>query len=340
MNHVASALFSTPLGAFFLGAGATLGVVSSGLSLIFFFRLRHKSLLLFSITILLSYMILGLLNRDPTQVFDVGADPIYLRLVEVVTGFAGYFFYRLVLSAFPPHPSRSHLPVSVLSATFLLAVVARGMAIVMMTDPVIRFASLTTGCFEITTIAYVLTHPISTRSMLLNKAGCCLFSLGVMIYPLTRAGVISPLPSSKYGPFITLGTLSIISIGWLFALVEYLRERIERAEMAPLKNMARAFIQLRDLMNTPLQVIEFSMSLLPEEIRKNRLTLDRIEHALSQLRTINVALTRYEKDVDWEQQDDFLDIASISKEGPKETADEIQPRSADAMVSKRPLSSH
>lgn len=311
MNQVASSLFSTSFGAFFLGAGAMMGIVSSGLSLIFYFRLRHKALLHFAITILLAYIVLGMLNRDPQQVFDVGAHPFYLRLIQVVTAAGGYFFYSLILAAFPPHPSRSHLPISTLNAVFFLALVARAVATIVMTDATIRFASLTTGIFEITTIAYVLSHPISTRSMLLNKAGCCLFSLGLMIYPLTRAGVLPPMPSSSYGPFITLGTLSIVSAGWLFALVEYLRERIERAEMASLKNMARAFIQLRDLMNTPLQVIELAMALLPPELREREMPLDRIDRALSQLRTINVALTRYEKDVDWEQEDDFIDIASI-----------------------------
>lgn len=321
MNPVASSLLSTTLGAVFLGASLALGLVSSGLSIIFYFRLKHRSLLHFALTILISYFVLGTLNRDPMQIFDVGADPLNLRFIQVITAAGGYFFYRLVLSAFPPHASPSQLPVSFFKGFFFLAVFARVIILFSMNETTIRFASLTTGCFELITIAYVLSHPISTRSMQLNKAGCCLFSLGLMVYPLTRAGILPAMPSQKFGPLIMLGTLSVVSTVWLFALVEYARERLEEAEMASLKNMARAFIQLRDLMNTPLQTIEFSMSLLPDDFRKDNLPLERIDHALSQLRSVNVALAKFEKDVDWEQEDNFFDISEISENSPEKRAD-------------------
>lgn len=323
MNQVASALFSTPLRAVFLGASLALGFVSSGFSFIFFLKLRHRSLLYFSLTILASYSVLGLLNRDPLDVFDVGGDPVVLRLIQVVTAAGGYAFYCLVLSAFPPHPSTSRIVFNMFRGFFALAIFGRAVALVALNEPAIIFSSLTTGIFEVVAIAYVLSQPVSTRAMRLSKVSCCLFCFGLMIYPLTRAGVLPPLPSREYSPFIQLGTISIVSTVWLFALVEYARERIEQAEMASLKNMARAFIQLRDLMNTPLQTIELSMSLLPDDLRKDNMLLTRIAHALSTLRTINVALARYEKDVDWEQEDNFLDITNVS-EGDHELNDDSQ----------------
>lgn len=316
MNEVAYSLFSTPLRALFLGASLALGFVSSGFSLIFFFRLKHRSLLYFSLTILASYFVLGLLNRDPLQVFDVGGDPFLLRFIQVVTAGGGYAFYLLVLSAFPAQRSSSRLLFNLFRVSFFLAILGRAITFALLNEPAIRFSSFTTGCFELVTIAYVFTYPVSTRALRLNKVGCCLFSFGLMIYPMTRAGVLPPMPTREYSPFISLGTLAIVSTLWLFALVEYARDRLERAEMASLKNMARAFIQLRDLMNTPLQTIELSMSLLPDELRKENIPLSRIDHAMSTLRSINTALARYEKDVDWEQEDNFLDLSNLSETPP------------------------
>jgi hypothetical protein len=53
-------------------------------------------------------------------------------------------------------------------------------------------------------------------------------------------------------------------------------------------------------MNTPLQVIEFSIDLLRNSKGAPKPTIDRIDRSLQHLREINSVLVQHEKEIDWQ----------------------------------------
>ena len=86
-------------------------------------------------------------------------------------------------------------------------------------------------------------------------------------------------------------------------LIEVVRERFEAVKASAAQNVARAVMELRDLLNTPLQTIEFSLALIAEEKAGSTPLLSRIQKALHQMQLINESMVRYEKDVDWHRLD-------------------------------------
>lgn len=310
MNPVLLYLASTPKTAFFMGLCLALGLTSSILSIGFFTVLRHKALLYFGITMMLAYIVIGLMNQDPRHLLDVGSDPVLLRFMHAVAAVALYFYYLLVRSAFSPRPMPRKLDVTFRAVTILM-LVSRGLIVAFPINFVIRIGSYTSIAFFLATMVFTVCSPASIRSLRLAKLGCCLFSAVLMLYPLIRAGIIRPIFSETTLPFLLVGNLATFSTLWLTGLVEFARELMNQAEAKSLRNMAHAFIQLRDLMNTPLQTIEMSSAFL-RDIRMDSTekspTLDRIDRALMQMQNINAALTKYERNVDWEQTENFFEM--------------------------------
>ena len=71
-----------------------------------------------------------------------------------------------------------------------------------------------------------------------------------------------------------------------------------------MRQLAKSFLRLRDLMNTPLQIIEFSTDILRSKNLQDEAILVRIENAVESLKDLNAELTRYEKDSDWSLEGD------------------------------------
>lgn len=100
------------------------------------------------------------------------------------------------------------------------------------------------------------------------------------------------------------------AFGGFAALVYRLRmlalnQEFERlkAEAAAVRHFATVFLRVRDLMNTPLQVLEFSAAHLKGTNAQKDLAFESIERALQHLNDLNVVLKQYEDKIEWTPED-------------------------------------
>ena len=129
------------------------------------------------------------------------------------------------------------------------------------------------------------------------------FSLGALLQfefffpPEIKAWVAAEEP----WPILAFGLGGALALVYRFrrAQLEQEMARIQAQKLA-IKQLADAFLNIRDLMNTPLQVIEFSIDLLRDSNGPSKPTIDRIDRSLQRLREINAVLVQHEKEIDWQ----------------------------------------
>lgn len=151
-----------------------------------------------------------------------------------------------------------------------------------------------------------------------TKLGCLLvgilapsfFSGTATIAMLAGSAVVqwmtfSPLLQEKIAFGEPYATLAFAMTGF-GALVYRLRvialtEEYERlkAEAAAVRHFAGVFLRVRDLMNTPLQVLEFSSAHLKGANAHRDLAFESIERALKHLKELNSMLKQYEDKIEW-----------------------------------------
>jgi len=104
-------------------------------------------------------------------------------------------------------------------------------------------------------------------------------------------------------PWATLafGLAGVLSLVYRFRRIQLEQEvaRIQAQSFA-IQRLASAFLNIRDLMNTPLQVIELSTGLLRNRNQPPKPLLDRIERSVESLREINGVLVEHEKEIGWQ----------------------------------------
>jgi hypothetical protein len=72
--------------------------------------------------------------------------------------------------------------------------------------------------------------------------------------------------------------------------------------------VARAFLAVRDLANTPLQTITSATAALRAQLPEaQRATLDRIDRALAQLHELAAVLREHEQHMDWKPGEEAID---------------------------------
>jgi hypothetical protein len=102
-------------------------------------------------------------------------------------------------------------------------------------------------------------------------------------------------------PLLAFALAAVFALVYRFRRVE-LEQEIARiqAQSFGIKQLANAFLNIRDLMNTPLQVIELSIELLRKSNDADNQVIDRIEHSMQRLREINSVLVQHEKQIEWQ----------------------------------------
>jgi hypothetical protein len=174
----------------------------------------------------------------------------------------------------------------------------------------IQLASVSSVLFFWALAFYVITAASTKKWATLFKIGSCIGVIGISSYPIARLGIL-PFSNPELNiTYILVITFTIFSLYCLLALLELGREHLDKLEKASLRNMARAFIQLRDLMNTPFQTLELSIKLLQDRCPEEALTLQRMEKSLAVLRKVDASLAEYEQSVDWENTDSFINLKS------------------------------
>jgi hypothetical protein len=110
-----------------------------------------------------------------------------------------------------------------------------------------------------------------------------------------RVASIEPWPILAFG----LGGILALIYRFRQAQLEQELARIQ-AQHSAIKEVADAFLNIRDRMNTPLQVIEFSVNGLRNSNDVPRTLLDRIERSAQSLKQINAAMVEREKELEWQ----------------------------------------
>ncbi|HEX4997028.1 MAG TPA: hypothetical protein VFY29_02315 [Terriglobia bacterium] len=107
-------------------------------------------------------------------------------------------------------------------------------------------------------------------------------------------------PSEPW-PMIAFILAGVLALVYRFRHVQ-LEQEIARtqAQNFAIKRLASAFLNIRDLMNTPLQVIELSVDLLRQAREPAAPALDRIDRSVQNLREINSVLVQHEKEIEWQ----------------------------------------
>lgn len=84
-----------------------------------------------------------------------------------------------------------------------------------------------------------------------------------------------------------------------------------KAERRALDDLARIFLGLRDLTNTPIQSIELTSRLLETEHLTPIEGAQHLERSLIRLRELSQILTSYERDVNWEETRPSFDAMTL-----------------------------
>lgn len=159
-----------------------------------------------------------------------------------------------------------------------------------------------------------------------------IFAVALLAPPILWVGIVSialfagsaALQFLTFPPEVRLrspGELWVLLIYGVFgvAVLVYRLQRLdsERARLraesdaAAMRRVARSFMALRDLANTPLQTLVVAVALLREEHPELEPTLERMERALSRLRESTELLSRYDQHLRWDPSDTSFDPVEI-----------------------------
>jgi len=107
--------------------------------------------------------------------------------------------------------------------------------------------------------------------------------------------------ASEPWPMLAFALAGVLALVYRFRRVQLEQEvaRIQADNFA-IRQLAYAFLNIRDLMNTPLQVIDLSVGLLRRSNDPNKLIIDCIDHSMHRLREINAVLVQHEREIDWQ----------------------------------------
>ncbi len=102
-------------------------------------------------------------------------------------------------------------------------------------------------------------------------------------------------------PILAFGLAGVFALVYRFRRTQ-LEQEIARvqAQNVVISGLANIFLNIRDRMNTPLQVIELSVGLLRNSNQHSGPILDRIDRSVERLREINSVLVRHEREIEWE----------------------------------------
>jgi hypothetical protein len=111
----------------------------------------------------------------------------------------------------------------------------------------------------------------------------------------------SQVADAEPWPLVAFALAGVLALVYRFRRAQLEQEiAYVEAQSFAIKRLANAFLNIRDLMNTPLQVIELSIDLLRKSNHGNKPVIDRIDHSMQMLREINSVLVQHEKEIEWQ----------------------------------------
>ncbi len=313
MNSLLGSLLLTTESSVILGFSLAICVLACLLCISFYFKFRHQSLLNLSLAIFAFQFMMVMYDHMPAQFSTLQNEPILKRLTHFSGGLIVYAFYQLFVSAFQPFPAFKFVTSRFYKTLVITALSIRFAGIVYPTVVLFRMASLANIIFYVTTLILCIRYKSKNTSTLMLRIGCGIGVVGLSVYPLIRTGIISSHYLWGINNYILIFTITLFSIFSLVGALELGRDYLDRAEKASLRNMARAFIQLRDLVNTPFQTIDLTVQLIRQRHPEEDAAIQKIENSLETLRRVDAALAKYEASVDWEQTENFIEVDPLVK---------------------------
>jgi len=112
--------------------------------------------------------------------------------------------------------------------------------------------------------------------------------------------VKTSMDTAEPWPIFAFGLAGVLALVYRFrrAQLEQKFARVQAQNFA-IKQLASAFLNIRDLMNTPLQVIELSTRILRDPSASQKSVIDNIDRSVQSLREINSVLVQHEKEIEW-----------------------------------------
>jgi hypothetical protein len=133
-------------------------------------------------------------------------------------------------------------------------------------------------------------------SLVLGMGGIVVCAvLPVLEYALWLPDVRLNIPTPEPGTTLLYSALAAVLLLHRQAQMRTHREAVRaQAKTAALERMARKFLAVRDLTNSPLQSVEATVGLLMARHPESRVPLERIARQLERLQGLSVVLSRYE----------------------------------------------
>jgi hypothetical protein len=145
-----------------------------------------------------------------------------------------------------------------------------------------------------------------------------ILAIGAEAFLEVTIGGLGDSPSLGAGePWIMLA-LTAASLGIL--IYRRQRQRVERLlvdkarEAEAFERLARVAVAVRDLANTPIQLLEFSLDVLVERHPDLQRDFERMRRAVQKLRGLNRLLEPYERGIHWRPDVESPDSASLLRE--------------------------
>ena len=113
--------------------------------------------------------------------------------------------------------------------------------------------------------------------------------------PELKASVASAEP----WPIFAFGLAGIFALIYRFRQAQLEQDLAEiQAQHFAIRELTKAFLNIRDLMNTPLQVMEFSVQVLRKSNEVPTPVVDRIDRSVQSLKQVNMMLVQHEKEIE------------------------------------------
>jgi hypothetical protein len=190
-----------------------------------------------------------------------------------------------------------------LANALFLIVLLPTVAMIWMVDDAVAAHSNYWVPFEPSKLSVLTLAMIAPPGWATGLVGILLFVGSSLLHQLFFPSVLRAheATSEPFG-IIAYGTFSLLLLGFRqrgLAVREELARA--RAERLALERLARVAIALRDLANTPVQILELVRQELLIVAPELRVHTDRMRRALAQLRRLNEVLLPYEPTVTWDR---------------------------------------
>ncbi len=158
-------------------------------------------------------------------------------------------------------------------------------------------------------VALIAPSPVWIGYVLISVTSIFPIILYFFVFPIGFAALISiqePWLTTVYG-----------IVGFFVLRHRYSNIKMERAmsrltaERRAVQDLAQIFLGFRDMMNTPLQSIELTASLLRNEVLSSKDGAMHLERSLIRLRELSQILTSYEGNIDWNEAGSSFDAVAL-----------------------------